>query len=329
MMKPYEIKDFSNNPAWIIFRLDTQIGNKPVDIYFIMDLPSEFMLAQIIVENIISKQQVIDLIAEARLKAQLAKRIILSYGDPIQDILDQLSNELHFALELVPAPYLEPMLSEIKQDFGKLFYSPTAITHMIPTHASDPNYMDINSREDLLKILPDSYDPCPCNSGKKYKFCCKSILREITECMCEVEDGNFDEALQWLEKARKVVGTTGEIMCREAIVYSNFNQEKYLKLLHECINKFPNHPRIHYINGIELKRQNNLDGAIDSYKLAISLYPTSDQYHLNEAYCNLGSALYQKQDIQGAKEAWEKALFFMPSDRMVQRNLNELIYHII
>ena len=49
MMKPYEIKDFSNNPAWIIFRLDTQIGNKPVDIYFIMDLPSEFILAQIIV----------------------------------------------------------------------------------------------------------------------------------------------------------------------------------------------------------------------------------------------------------------------------------------
>ncbi|WP_407699829.1 SEC-C metal-binding domain-containing protein [Stieleria sedimenti] len=24
---------------------------------------------------------------------------------------------------------------------------------------------------------PGRYDPCPCNSGKKYKFCCERVSR--------------------------------------------------------------------------------------------------------------------------------------------------------
>ncbi len=324
-MKPYQLEDFKRNPAWLIFRIDVQIQNKSADVYLIMDLPSELLLAHEVVEDVISKQQIINLINIAKNTAQSPKRIILAYGDPAQEYLMQLSKQLHFELELEPAPYLEPLLSTIKQGFGEHFFSPTSIAHMIPEHEIG-QYMDIETREDLINTVPDSYAPCSCNSGKKYKFCCKPIFREITECMCAAEDGHLSEALEWLENARKVVGDTGEILCREAIIYSYFDQDKYLKLLDKCLNKFPQYPRAHYIHGIDLRNCNDLDGAIKAYKTAISLYPNSDQYHLNEAYYNLGNVFYDKHDLPGAKDAWEKALFFMPSDRDTKFNLNELIY---
>lgn len=324
-MKTYQLEDFKHNRAWIIFRIDIQIQNNSADIYLMMDLPSEFLLAHEIVEETISEQQITNLINTAQNKAKPPKRLIIAYGDPAQEYLMRLSKQLHFELELVPAPYLESLLSVIKQNFGEHFFSPTSIAHMIPEDKIS-NYMDIDTREDLINTIPDSYAPCSCNSGKKYKFCCKRIFREITECMCAAEDGNLSEALEWLEKARKVVGDTGEILCREAIIYHYFDQHKYFELLNKCLNAFPNYPRAHYVHGIDLRNRNDFDGAIKAYKTAISLYPNSDQYHLNEAYYNLGNVLYDKRDLQGAKEAWEKALFFMPSDKQAQYNLNELIY---
>lgn len=318
-MKLYQSKDFVSNPAWFIFRIDAHIGPQVVDIYFVMDLPSEMLLGHEIVEDTISNQQVSQLISLAQGKMKLPKRIIVAQGDPAQEHLHNLCQQLRAVLEPIPAPYLEQLTTFVKQDIAEHFFSPGSIPHQV-TDEEMEEYEDI-SKEDFLKSIPDSYDPCPCNSGKKYKFCCKKIFREITEAMCAAEDGNKAEAVHWLEEARKIVGDTAEILCREAIVYSYFDLKKYKKLLNECLNKFPTHPRVHYVHGIELKQQNKLPDAIKAYQKAISLYPASDQYHLNEAYNNLGTAFYENGDMKLAKEAWEKALFFIPSDKLAKYNV--------
>jgi len=318
-MKLYQSKDFVSNPAWFIFRIDAHIGQQVVDIYFVMDLPSEMLLGHEIVEDTISNYQVNQLISLAQGKMKLPKRIIVAQGDPAQEHLHNLCQQLRAVLEPIPAPYLEQLTTFVKQDIAEHFFSPGSIPHQV-TDEEMEEYEDI-SKEDFLKSIPDSYDPCPCNSGKKYKFCCKKIFREITEAMVAAEEGDIDEALHWIEGARKIVGTTAEVACREAIVYSYFDPKKYMDLLNACLNKFPTHPRVHYIRGIELKQQHNLPEAIKAYQTAISLYPSSDQYHLNEAYNNLGTVLYESGDMIGAKSAWEKALFFIPSDKLAKYNL--------
>jgi len=327
-MKRYQLEDFEFNPAWLLCRVDAQFDDaKTVDVYFVIDLPSSMLLAHEIVVDVISKQQVKEIINMAGEKFELPKRIILASGDPAEEHLSKICKKLGIAFETIPAPYLEELTTDIKQFCGEHFFSPSSIPHMIPDDVIE-EYEDI-SKADLIASIPDSYSPCPCNSGKKYKFCCKPIFREITEAMVAAEEGDFPEALSWIEDARKIVGTTGELMCREAIVYSYFNQAKYAELLHECLKEFPNYPRAHYVHGIDLKSQNDLAGAIKAYKRAISLYPTSDQYHLNESYNNLGTVLYDSGDIEGAKAAWEKALFLMPSDRLVRQNLEGCIYNRI
>ena len=40
------------------------------------------------------------------------------------------------------------------------------------------------------------------------------------------EEGRRAEALEWIAKAKEIVGETAEVLCREAIVYSYFDQPK-------------------------------------------------------------------------------------------------------
>jgi Flp pilus assembly protein TadD len=61
--------------------------------------------------------------------------------------------------------------------------------------------------------------------------------------------------------------------------------------------------------------------------MAIANYPPTDHFHLNEVYNNLGVALYEIGNLEEAKIAWEKALFFLPSDKIVRQNLAEFIYN--
>lgn len=318
-MKSYKSQDFVENPAWFVFRVDAQIQRQMMDIYLVMDLPSEMILGHTIVEDTISAQQLEQLMRQTQ-KYQLPNRILLAHGDPVQEHLTQLCKQLGVALEMVPAPYLDQLTSEVKQDIARQFFSPSSIPYTVPENELE-ECEDI-SKEDFLRSIPDSYDPCPCNSGAKYKFCCKKIFREVAEAMVALEDEGLSAALKWIEAARKIVGNTAEVLCREAIVYNYYDPNKAKNLIEECITKFPNYPRAYYIRGIDLKGQNKLPEAIKAYQTAIELYPKSDSYHLNEAYNNLGTALYESGDMDGAKSAWERALFIFPSDKRVKYNLS-------
>jgi len=172
-------------------------------------------------------------------------------------------------------------------------------------------------------MIPDSYDPCPCASGKKYKFCCQKIFLEMTEAMVACDEGKSAEALKWLDKAKAVVGETAEVLCRESVIYFAIDQDKSDQLLTKCLQVNPHHPRAHYLLGLRSKELGDYQAAIQYYLTAINHYPESDHFHLNETYNNLGCVYHCIGDMKKAKDAWEKALLYMPSDRTTQRNLSE------
>lgn len=130
----------------------------------------------------------------------------------------------------------------------------------------------------------------------------------------------------WLEAARSKVGDTAEIACREAIVFSAKSEEDFLEKLHDALKRYPDHPRLHYLSGIEHKQAGRLKEAEAAYLVAISRYPTTDKYRLNETWNNLGSVYHEMGDFLKAKNAWEKALGYMPLDITCKRNLIECIY---
>jgi tetratricopeptide (TPR) repeat protein len=289
----------------------------------LLDLPSGIILIHEIVVSELSQEQSNQLLkAGLNKKGNAPSRILLPNGDPAESVLRKSAEKLDTILELVPAPYLEKLIAPLKQSFGQRFFSPSSVPY---THVKED--ADKCDQDSLKYFIPDSYDLCPCASGKKYKFCCKAIFREIIGAMTAAEEGKLVEALEWIAKAKNIMGETAEVVCREAIVYSFFDSKKSEEILNRCLAINPNHPRAHYIKGITFKDQGNIQSAIVEYEIAIANYPETDHFHLNETYNNLGSAFYALNDLAKAKAAWEQALLYLPSDKMTKKNLEDFIYN--
>jgi tetratricopeptide (TPR) repeat protein len=183
-----------------------------------------------------------------------------------------------------------------------------------------------NQRDDdeiAQEIIPQSYDPCTCASGKKFKFCCKPIFLYIMEAMCAAEDGLHEEALEWILKAEKIVGNTAEVLCRKAIIYSFTDKKKCAEYLEKCLEVNPQHPRAHYVLGILLNKTGDYEAAIAAYLKAISYYLSTDHYHLNEVYNNLANVYHEIGEHTKAVAAWKTALEYSPTDKMARMNLQK------
>lgn len=175
--------------------------------------------------------------------------------------------------------------------------------------------------EAMEQMIPQPYNPCPCASGKKFKFCCMPIFYYLVEAMCAAEDGFHEEALEWISKAEKIVGNTAEVLCRKAIIYSFTDKKKYAEYLQKCLKVDPNHPRAQYLQGIDSNKKGDYEEAIASYLKAIQCYPSTDHYHLNEVYNNLANVYHQIGDQTKAVAAWKMALEYSPTDKTAQMNL--------
>jgi tetratricopeptide (TPR) repeat protein len=322
-MKKLQYQDFTPKTLWLIFRLDTQIADKSADVYMLMELPSgELLNSEVtLAEGLPSKQLKVFLQKAYEKKNYWPKNILVVKGDPIEKLIVKLTLPGSLQIEPCPASALENLIAPVKESFGEFCFSPSSLFY---SHARDD--VDTDEIESSRQSIPDAYSPCPCASGKKYKYCCKPIFREIMGAMAEAENGRKHEALKYIQEAKKRVGETAEVLCREAIVYSFFDKAEFDRLLNRCLEQFPNHPRANYIMGINLREQERFSDAIVYYKKAIESYPKTDRYHLNEAYNNIGSVYYDLKNYEEAKASWEQALFLLPSDRMVKQNLLQFIY---
>ena len=322
-MKIYQFSDFREGDAWVICRVDSQVQAMPIDIYMVIDLPSGDILSFHIVETTPTQIEIEKLIKEASIKkGSLPRRLIIAKNDPAELLLETAAKNKKLNFEAIPAMYLEALTTPIKKSFAEHFFSPSGSHHVTqPDHSTDE--WDIKAAQ---QMIPDSYDPCPCASGKKYKFCCKAVFQEIMEAMVAAEEGKLSEALGWINKAKKIAGETAEILCREAIVYSFFDMKKSEEIVDQCLSMNPNHPRANYIRGITYKSIGNYSAAMKSYETAIANYPPSDHFHLNEVYNNLGGIFYALGDLDKAKTAWEKAVLYSPYDKVARENLADFIY---
>jgi len=315
--------DLRESDAWLIFRLDTQVKDQPVDVFLLMDLPSGTILGfKTILGLTLNPEEAQDLLQGGRdQKGRWPRRVLMGKGDPSEKTI-QTALAIHgMNLESVARDHLEPLIAPVKESFGRQFYSPSSFSSV-----SLRDDVTEDERESARQFMPDSYDPCSCGSRKKFKFCCKPIIGEIIAAMAAAESGHLTEALGWMEKAAAIAGETAEVLCRYAVVYSFTDSKKSDEYLKRCLQLYPNHPRANYLLGIGLKEKGDLKGAVHAYETALSNYPATDKYHRNEVLVNLGSAHFDLGNIREAKAAWEEALMLLPSDTMVRENLMEFIY---
>uniref|UniRef100_A0A8C8RUT3 dolichyl-phosphate-mannose--protein mannosyltransferase n=1 Tax=Pelusios castaneus TaxID=367368 RepID=A0A8C8RUT3_9SAUR len=122
---------------------------------------------------------------------------------------------------------------------------------------------------------------------------------------------------------------TEEVECLEcyrllSAIYSK--QEHYSKAL-EAIDKAlqlkPKDPKViselFFTKGNQLREQNLLDKAFESYKVAVELNPNQAQ-----AWMNMGGIEHIKGDYITARSYYEKALRLVPNSKLLKENLAKL-----
>jgi tetratricopeptide (TPR) repeat protein len=309
----------SPNDAWILHREEINTARDGIcNIYVLLDAYSGFCFGQEISVDLPSSAKVVAILKDARSNSgRWPKQILILKKNPYLEAMRSICSGLGVPLSERPAKELAPFVRTFKDAFRQ-FMKGNSISEKSPLAEEEQEMADA--------LLPDAYDPCPCASGKNFKACCQNIFKDITFAMCAAQEGRLKESLGHMKNAEQKAGRSAEVVCREAICWSFFDRKKSQSLLREAIEINPHHPRLNYILGIDsAEDERNLD-AVKFYETAIEQYPKEDKFHLNETYNNLGTALFQLRKFKEAKDAWEKALVLLPSDRVVKENLIEFIY---
>jgi len=305
--------------AWLVFRMDVYIAEKPADIVFLMDVGSRFIFGQIIAADEVPPYSEAEKLFDKAYKMQESWPEILycPQNDPARELFNRLALRAGMYFETAPAQVFYKITVPVINAFRN--FPPPAGGN------GEEEWTEPNEEElEALSLVPDTYDPCPCGSGKKFKFCCKPAYPDIIEAMALAEEGKTGKALKFMDEARKKIGETPEILCRYAIVYSFSDKKKSDEYRNRCLELNPDHPRANYILGIDLKEKRKYREALEAYMRAVKNYPSGDRFHLNEVWNNIGTVYYELGEFKKARAAWEKAVDYMPSDKLSKDNLKLL-----
>lgn len=310
----------SENEAWILHREDFDtIQDGHCNGYVLLDAFSGYCFCVKMSKDLPTLSDLINLINEAKEKAQtLPQKFLILKKDPSAETLEKITQELHLEFLALPQKDLNPYIKDFRNSM-RSFKKDDKSSHY--------SIISDQEQEEIDLFMPSPYDFCSCASGKKFKFCCQKGFREIIFAMAAAQEGKLEEALFHINEAESKIGRTAEIVTRLSILWSFFDKNKSDAFLAEAQTLNPNHPRLNYLLGIEAKEKNNPSLAISFYQKAIEFYPKEDRYHLNETYNNLANAFYDLNRHQEAKDAWEKALTYFPSDDVSKNNLLEFIYN--
>lgn len=314
----YKLIPQNPNDLWIIHREEVETTQDGVcDVYVILDAVSKHCLGMNTSKDLPTIAKTIELLQNAIQKySESPKSIAILKADPLAEITQAVCNDLKISFQTLTKKEITPLVSEFAESF-KQFKN--------QSKNPPPEYDEV-SREEAEAFIPETYGPCPCASGNKYKFCCQKIFRDIVMAMCEAQEGKLDKALFYMKEAESKVGSTAEVNSRLGIVWSFFDKQKANEYFQAALKVNPNHPRTNYVLGIEASEKKKYKLAIEHYQKALEHYPVEDKFHHNETLNNLGNIYFKLKDFKAAKDAWVKALVLLPTDRMVIGNLFNCIY---
>jgi tetratricopeptide (TPR) repeat protein len=183
-------------------------------------------------------------------------------------------------------------------------------------------------------------DPCPCDSGKRYKQCCGALGQSNTVAASVTNPANKStEALLRSAMARHQAGQLdqAEIIYRQVIDRNPKNTiaQQYLGVLkmqrgdpvggevmiREALAVQPDNPDFHNNLGLCLRMQGRLDAAIDAYRQALAINPEYAAAHNNlgldlqaMGHCVDAVAHYEiaiRQQPQFAEAHWNLGLAYL------------------
>lgn len=120
----------------------------------------------------------------------------------------------------------------------------------------------------------DVYQPCPCGSGKKVKFCCAAIVEDMLDVFDLMSDGKFVAARNIIDTPRKRAEAIGGqplawvLSVQGSVELSLGNFDGAAPLAEAAIAANPEYPDAHLLQTIVLLGRDDFDGARKAFDTA-------------------------------------------------------------
>lgn len=177
----------------------------------------------------------------------------------------------------------------------------------------------------------DVYQPCPCGSGKKIKFCCHAIIADMLKVSELQETRQHQPALTLLATVEKKVGAR-EVWSRAWVkttkaflIFGLGKIEEARQLVGEVLGELPEHPLAAAVEGLLALSADGYPSAMRSLYRAFRLSAESQPVLTSHLAVGLADFLMLKGHILAARQHLALAVQFDAENEDALGRLNEFL----
>jgi tetratricopeptide (TPR) repeat protein len=171
----------------------------------------------------------------------------------------------------------------------------------------------------------DIYGPCPCGSGKKFKWCCQPIHQTVEKAFHQDEQGQHDAAIAMMEQLTNEHPGNPEAWGRKAqLLYQNNRVEDAENAIDKALEINPKYAFGLLLRGMFRQYEGELPGGLLLFRKAAELYDPDARDMLAQVYLLIGDAELKLHKPVAARAAFTIAQRYRPNEEL-RRNLETLL----
>src|ERR1700677_4206291 len=171
----------------------------------------------------------------------------------------------------------------------------------------------------------DAYAPCPCGSGKKFRWCCQPIHEDVTRAMTLEHQGQREAALRVMDEVVAKNPTNPEAWGRKAqLLYQQQRFDESEAALQKAFEHNPRYAFGYYLQGRFRHLEGEVPGALILFRRAAEYYPADQTQILSDIYGLIFDCEYKLNRPIAARAALELALRFGPTNENSREGLKPL-----
>ncbi|MBI2807751.1 MAG: tetratricopeptide repeat protein [Planctomycetes bacterium] len=174
-------------------------------------------------------------------------------------------------------------------------------------------------------MLNDPYSPCPCGSGKKFKWCCQPIHAQIAKVYSMDEEGQHEAALRAMDEIVAQHGQNPEVHGRKAqLLFQNDKAEEAEQTLEKAFELFPNYPFGHFLKARFRLYEGKIREALAHLRKSAEHYDPNAGDILAQIYIEIYDCEMKLNNPIAARAAAEMAMRLDPANDSIRQGIDRV-----
>jgi tetratricopeptide (TPR) repeat protein len=171
----------------------------------------------------------------------------------------------------------------------------------------------------------EAYSPCPCGSGKKFKWCCQPIYLDIDRAFSQDAEGQHEAALRLMDEVVAANPANPEAWGRKAqLLYQNDRADDAETTLQKALEINPRYPFGHLLRGMFRRQEGETAGALLEFRKAAEYYDPEAREPLGQIFTLVTEDELKLNRPVAARAAAKIALHLKPADTELRAFFEEV-----